>query len=182
MQFEKGLSYHVYNRSINREPLFRSDENYRYFMEKFDFYLHNKIDVLAYCLMPTHFHFFIRAEDDSAIIEKAFNNFFIAYAKAYNAVYERTGSIFQAKYKKDAIADDFHLTNVIAYIHLNPVKAGLCEKPGDWKCSSFNAIISNINTKVKRAEVLEWFGSKANFISFHQGYYGNEWIEKNLPE
>lgn len=182
MQFEKGVAYHVYNRSINKELLYRSEENYRYFMQKFNQYLDSKVDVLAYCLMPTHFHFFIRTVEESAVIEKAFKNLFIAYAKAFNVTYGRTGSIFQAKYKKDPIADDFHFTNVIAYIHLNPVKAGLCKKQDDWKFSSYNAILGHANTKVKRDEVIEWFGSKKNFIDFHESYTGNKWIDEKWPD
>jgi REP element-mobilizing transposase RayT len=182
MQFERGVAYHVYNRSINRELLFKSEENYRYFMQKFNQYLEGRVEVLAYCLMPTHFHFFIRSIEESEAIEKAFKNFFIAYAKAFNVAYGRTGSIFQAKYKKDAIADDFHFTNVIAYIHLNPVKAQLCERPEDWKYSSYNAILGNVPTKVKRCEVIEWFGNKEKFIDFHKNYTGNSWITEKLPE
>ncbi|MBP6732566.1 MAG: transposase [Chitinophagales bacterium] len=182
MQFEQGVLYHVYNRSINKELLYKSDENYRYFMEKFVFYLDNKIDVLAYCLMPTHFHFFVRATADSDIIEKGFKNLFISYAKSINAAYERKGGIFQAKYKKDEIANDFHLSTIVAYIHLNPVKAGLCNAPADWKYSSYNAMLSDAPTKVKRDEIVEWFGGKQRFVDAHKAYRGNDWIDKNLPE
>jgi putative transposase len=173
MQFEKGSTYHIYNRSINKELLYKSEENYLYFMQKFNYYLTGKIDVLAYCLMPTHFHFFIRAGEDSAAIEKSFKNLFISYAKAINRMYVRSGSLFQAKYKKEPIADEGHFTNVIAYIHLNPLKAGLCSKPGDWKFSSYKVITGNADTAVKRDEVLEWFGGLEKFIEYHRGYYGS---------
>ncbi len=182
MQFDQGRAYHVYNRSINQELLYKSDENYRYFMDRFSYYLDSKVDVLAYCLMPTHFHFFVRAATESNDIEKGFKNLFISYAKSINKAYERTGSIFQAKHKKDVIADDFHFTNVIAYIHLNPVKAALCNAPGDWKYSSYNAILSDSASKIKRDEIVDWFGSKERFVDFHKGYRGNDWIEQNLPE
>jgi REP element-mobilizing transposase RayT len=182
MQFDQGRAYHVYNRSINQELLYKSDENYRYFMDRFSYYLDSKVDVLAYCLMPTHFHFFVRAATESNDIEKGFKNLFISYAKSINKAYERTGSIFQAKYKKDVIADDFHFTNVIAYIHLNPVKTALCNAPGDWKYSSYNAILSDSASKIKRDEIVDWFGSKERFVDFHKGYRGNDWIEQNLPQ
>lgn len=182
MQFEQGRAYHVYNRSINQELLYKSDENYRYFMDRLNHYLDNKIDVLAYCLMPTHFHFFIRATEDSSLIEKGFKNLFISYAKSINVAYGRTGSIFQAKYKKEPIVDDFHFTNIIAYIHLNPVKAKLCQAPADWKYSSYNAILTDTPSKVKRDEIVEWFGTKQKLIDFHKAYRGNDWIDRHLPE
>lgn len=182
MQFEQGVAYHVYNRSINQELLYKSEENYRYFMDRFSYYLDGKVDMLAYCLMPTHFHFFVRATTESQEIETGFKNLFISYAKSINAAYERKGSVFQAKYKKDRIADDSHFTNVVAYIHLNPVKVKLCAAPADWKYSSYNAILGSDATKVKRNEIIDWFGSKQRFVDFHKGYRGNEWIEQNLPE
>ena len=182
MQFEKGVVYHIYNRSINKELLYKDEDNYRYFLQQFQYYLSGKVDVLAYCLMPTHFHFFIRATEESSMIETNFKALFITYAKAINKKYERTGSIFQAKYKKDKIADDKHFTNVIAYIHLNPVKANLCFSPDQLKFSSYNAITAAGNTNVIKDEVISWFGSLQNFIAFHKGYYDTNWLDKNLPD
>jgi REP element-mobilizing transposase RayT len=62
MQFYENQYYHLYNRTNNEEALFRSDENYLYFMKKYRFYLDDYLDTIGYCLMPTHFHFLIRVK------------------------------------------------------------------------------------------------------------------------
>ncbi len=101
-------------------------------------------------------------------IEKAFKDFFISYAKGINKAYNRTGSLFQAKFKKKEISDDGYFTTIIQYIHANPVKAKLCSTYQEYKYSSYKAMIDTGNTKIKRAEVLEWFGNRAIFIKVHE--------------
>ncbi len=101
-------------------------------------------------------------------IEKAFKTFFMAYAKGINNVYNRTGALFQQKFRKKEITDDGYFTSIIQYIHANPIAAGLCGSYEDWEFSSYNAIIGTTPTKVKREEVIEWFGSKEIFIKVHQ--------------
>ena len=62
MQFFENTYYHFYNRTNNEEALFRSDENYLYFLKKYRYYLDNFFDTIAYCLMPTHFHFLVKVK------------------------------------------------------------------------------------------------------------------------
>ena len=112
-------------------------------------------------------------------LEKAFKDFFISYAKSINKSYDRTGSLFQTKFKRKEISDDSYFTTIIQYIHSNPIKAKLCNDYKDYKYSSYNAIIENGNTLVKRAEVLEWFGNKEIFIKVHEARkLDEELIEK----
>lgn len=65
MEFETGKYYHFYNRSNNEELLFKSEENYVYFLEKYRYYLGPLFSTLAYCLMPTHFHFLVKIKEMS---------------------------------------------------------------------------------------------------------------------
>jgi len=136
---ESGKYYHIYNRSINQELLFREDRNYQYFLDKYKSHLSNHIETLCCCLMPTHFHLFIRVKEegkDEKVIE-AFRSFFISYAKSINKAYKRTGSLFQHKFKKKEIDNDYYYSAIVAYIHLNPVKTGLVERESQWKYSSY---------------------------------------------
>ncbi len=94
----------------------------------------------------------------SGLISKTFSNFFNAYAKAYNKMYNRRGSLFNRPFKTKEIDSDAYLTAVITYIHRNPIYHGFCEKPNDWPFSSYDALLSTKPTKLKRAEVIEWFG------------------------
>jgi REP element-mobilizing transposase RayT len=101
-------------------------------------------------------------------IEKAFKDFFISYAKSINKALGRTGSLFQSKFKKKEITDNAYFTSIIQYIHFNPIKARLCNTCSEYKYSSYNAIINAGNTKLKRQEVLDWFGNREVFIKVHE--------------
>jgi putative transposase len=137
--------------------------------------------------MPNHFHLLVRIIESENFkndivhdltntkrkltpIEKAFRDFFASYAKAINKSYKRTGALFQARFKRKLIVDDNYLTRLIAYIHLNPVRAGICKKPEEYTFSSYNSILSNKETKICRDKILEWFGDKKEFIEFHKFY------------
>ncbi|WP_310378620.1 hypothetical protein [Flavobacterium sp.] len=62
-RFENDGIYHVYNRTVDRKPLFTSDENYAYFIRQFDKYLSNYVKIYAYNLLGNHFHFMIKVND-----------------------------------------------------------------------------------------------------------------------
>lgn len=151
--------------------IFKSTENYGFFLRRFSDYVLPFVELYAYCLMPTHFHFFIRHKSEEEIVimaTKGFKNLFISYAKAYNKMYDRHGSVFQPKYKKKVVADDDYITNVIQYIHCNPLKDKLVRKLNDWEHSSYPEIIGDNNTVVEKNKVIEWFGGIQNFKEFHE--------------
>ncbi|MEX2590753.1 MAG: transposase [Chitinophagales bacterium] len=169
----EGTLYHLYNRGNNKEQIFFNEENYFYFLHLFKKYLNDYLDMFSYCLMPNHFHFFVRINEvDSEILREAFRVFFMTYSKAINKQQNRTGSLFQKKFKRKEIADQDYYSAIIAYIHYNPIKAGLCYRFEDWKFSSYNAIISDKPTMVQKNEVLEWFSGIEAFIQFHEDYRG----------
>jgi REP element-mobilizing transposase RayT len=71
---EPGKVYHIYNRTVNDEPLFYSDENRLYFLKRYDFFLSDYVDTYAWCLMKNHFHLMIRVKDNfSRKIDKLIN-------------------------------------------------------------------------------------------------------------
>jgi putative transposase len=167
---ESGRFYHIYNRGINKQTIFFRELNCDLFLDRVNKYLSGYIEIYAYCLMINHFHFLIRIKEnaESSKIDNGFKNLFMSYAKAINEQEKRTGSLFQQKFKRKEIGDDHYFSWIIQYIHMNPVLAGLCKEPELWKYSSYNAIISDKATNLRRNEVLEWFGSKEEFIRIHQ--------------
>ncbi len=188
---EEEKFYHIFNRGNNRENIFKEEENYYYFLKQYKKYLLNSVDTYAYCLMPNHFHLLVRIkkfETSKATnqttkvlktfessprltpVEKAFRDFFISYAKSINKKYQRTGSLFQYKFKRKEINDEMYLKNLILYIHQNPVAADFCEQPHEWKFSSYNSIVSNSPTNLKRNEVIDWFNDKENFKYCHNSF------------
>ena len=166
--------YHVYNRSVGGTLLFREEENYRYFLDKWEKYLKNYCNVLAYCLLPDHFHFFIKINDLSGDVHKIlieqFKRFFNSYSLGYNKYYGRHGSLLQRKFKRKRIDNEKYFTLLVYYIHHNPIHHNLVKKFSDWKYSSYHSFLSQKKTKIARNLVLSWFGGRDNFIEFHEEY------------
>jgi len=108
-----------------------------------------------------------RLDEYSKIISQHFSNLFNSYTKAYNKMYDRKGSLFRPNFKKKEIDSDDYLTNIIIYIHHNPVHHGFTKKIESWPYSSYPLIIADKPTFIDRTNALDWFGSKDAFIRFH---------------
>jgi putative transposase len=142
--------YHIYNRGNNKEPLFFNRENYLYFLRFVRKHILPQSEILAYCLMPNHFHFMIYANEKSAEkiklglldICRLANGFRIAlssYAKGVNVQQNRENVLFKPKTEAKNILDGSanYAFTCFQYIHQNPYKAGLVSKIEDWEFSSF---------------------------------------------
>lgn len=176
---EKDKLYHIYNRGINSEVIFNSDENKRYFLKLYSKHLENNAETFAYYLMDNHFHFIIRIVNEKEITQ-ALSNLFNAYAKAYNKQNNRTGSLLEKHFKRIRIEDEVYLTNLIQYVHLNP-KNHLDINYKNFPFSSYQSMISDKPTKLLRNEVIQLFDSKENFIYYHD--FKNEILsEKQMLE
>lgn len=139
-----------YNQGNNREIIFRSDDDYIEFLKLFRKFISPYCKVIAFCLMPNHFHFEIYATDDSIKMKKVGNIFSTelangfrllqsSYAQYFNKKYERSGSLFRQKAKAKGMSDGDQNYAYIAfhYIHQNPLTKGLVSKLEDWKFSSY---------------------------------------------
>jgi putative transposase len=176
---ENNKVYHIYNRGINGETIFNSDENKHYFLKLYSKHLENKADTFAFCLMDNHFHFIIRIVNEKEITQ-ALSNLFNAYAKAFNKENNRTGSLFEKHFKRIQIINETYLLNLIQYVHLNP-KHHLDINYKNFLFSSYQSIISDKPTKLLRNEVIQLFDSKDNFIYCHD--FKNEILsEKHMLE
>ena len=150
--FIQNQYYHFYNRGNNRQYIFFERANYLYFLQDIKKYLVEYMDIIAYCLMPTHYHILARvkplelcntqltdAEDDetSAFISKAMQMFSISYTKVINKRYNRVGALFQGQFQGKLIQESSHLSHICVYIHANPVKDKLVSLPEDWEFSNY---------------------------------------------
>ena len=172
--FEHGVFYHTYNRGNNLESIFKEPRNYDLFLNLMKKYLLKVADVYAYCLMNNHFHLLVRIKDASDIEEinlrekphLGFSHFLNSYTQSINKAYNRKGSLFQEHLKRVRVTDDDYFTQLIAYIHLNPVKHGFSDDL-KYPYSSYNAITSDKKTLLRRNEVLHRFGDIENFKHWH---------------
>jgi putative transposase len=186
---EPGKFYHIYNHAVGDEKLFRSDNNFQFFLRKYLLHTELYCDTYAYALMPNHFHFVIKTkpleniianyelvkqkkpDGDLAVISdflmERFSNWLNSYTKAYNKVLGRKGSLFIDYMKRIEITSNQYLLNVINYIHFNAVHHGFCKNPSDWNWVSLHAYLLNKNTKVKKQEGLILFDGIENFKLQH---------------
>lgn len=172
--FEAGVVYHVFNRGNNKENIFMEEENYFYFLRLMKKYVLPVADIYAYCLLKNHFHLALRIKDIDNLPEKlkekpylAFSNMFNAYTKSVNKAYNRTGSLFQEHLHRIRVEDENYLMQLIAYIHLNPVKHKLTYDFKNYPYSSYKAYCSNKPTNIEKSYVMSLFGDKLNFEYWH---------------
>ena len=104
---------------------------------------------------------------------RQFSNLFNAYAKAINAAYGRTGSLFQHPFGRVMVTNTSQFFQVIIYIHQNPQKHGFVDDFREWKYSSYDTLLSEKPTQLKRDQVFEWVGGKQQYIDLH-----SEWISE----
>ena len=172
MQYQPLLPdqyFHIYNRGNNGEDIFIEEKNYQYFLYLIHRHLLPICDILAYCLLKNHFHLLIRTkEKDGKNISKAFSNFFNAYAKAINKSYNRTGSLFQDRFKRILITEENYLTNLILYIHLNPESHGMVNDFKDYKYSSYFEYLGLKTSLVEKEIIFTLFDTVDNFIAVHE--------------
>lgn len=171
---QRGNTYHIYNRGINSDILFKEKTNYEYFLLLFEDHIEPIAETYAWCLMKNHFHFIVRLKKLEEIkIEKiiepsqSFSNLFNAYTKSYNKRNNRTGALFERPFRRVLINNSPYLNNAIVYVHNNPVNHIICEHPLNYPWSSYISLLSNKPTKIKRNQVLESFGNRENFILEH---------------
>jgi len=185
---EHGSYYHIYNRGINGERLFRENTNYEHFFRLYEKYIDPVAETFAWCLLKNHFHLLVRIKEEDEIFAASrpdrfakpvrspapkkphqyFSNLFNAYTKAFNKRYDRHGALFQRPFRRIEITHEKYFRNMVFYIHNNPVKHGFVEDMIEYPWSSYLSIISVKPTKLQRESVLGWFDSKNNFKIFHQ--------------
>ena len=154
MKHYAGKYYHVYNRGANQQPIFASEENYRFLLRRTREYLPSYlIRIVAYVLMPNHYHFLIGVDEDGALapfLQRLFNS----YSQAFNLQQKRTGTLFEGRAKSILIEDSSYVYALVRYIHLNPVSAMLVNNPANWLFSNY----------------LEWVGAREDQLLFDPSF------------
>jgi hypothetical protein len=178
MNLKSGEIYHVYNRGINRQRLFYSERNYYFFLEKARKLIAPYCDLLAYSLMPNHFHLLIHAnektneshfpvtrspiKDVNPFVTMSQFSFGLqqllsSYAKAINKGHKRTGSLFtQNTRSKRTSSDEFRMDYTLwcfIYIHNNPMVSGLVTSPEKWAFSSYREYLGKSQDPICNIEL-----------------------------
>ena len=136
LEFRVGHYYHLYNRGHNRQNIFFDRQNYLYFLRQLRRHLVEQgVDVVAYCLMPNHYHLLVHLGTDR--LSERMQAFILSYTTVINQRYRRCGTLFQGRFQAIWVDTEAYLLDLSRYIHLNPVKAGFVDRPEDWEFSSY---------------------------------------------
>ena len=189
--FVPDICYHFYNRGNNRQAVFFEPDNYLYFLGGLKKYLVPVVKIVAYCLMPTHYHILVRVmlqtsevfktSEVSAQVSHAMQKFLISYTKAINKRFERVGSLFQGQFQAKPIQNYPHLLNLCIYMHANPVKDGLVVLPEDWIYSNYLEWLGQRDgTLVDREFIQENFGSPAEYQTLVMEYVKTRYLPDDV--
>ena len=160
-EVEGGL-YHVITRGNNRQQIFNVPTDCEKFLSllaiqktKLPFFLY------AYCLMPNHVHLLIEREADA--VGRIMHRVLTGYSQYYNRGYSRVGHLLQGRYKAILCQSDEYLTELVRYIHLNPVRANMVSRPEQYRYSGHRAYLGLDAAGLVDADpVLRHFGAKKN--------------------
>jgi REP element-mobilizing transposase RayT len=139
LNLQPGKLYHIYNRGNNSELIFYTPENYRYFLTKLRKHLAPHLHILAWCLMPNHFHLLVQVRDnaDTTRCSTDLRLLLSSYTRAIQKQQGRTGSLFQQHTKAKELNNNEYALACFCYIHQNPLRARLVRELGQWVWSSY---------------------------------------------
>ena len=185
--------YHIYNRGINGENIFKEERNYSYFLQKYAQFVEPVAQTYAYCLLRNHFHLLVRTKPESEIrkeaflqkegflekkhedksiewiLSNAFASFFKSYAISINKAHKRTGALFEEPFLRKEVNSYQYFTSVLAYVHQNAQHHGFVKDFRDYPHSSYQSFLLAKTTRLQKAYVLDWFGGVDAYQGFHSG-------------
>ena len=174
------MYYHAYARGVNKQAIFTEDSDYIFFEWLLKRYLspeeitnkrgvpyqklHDTISLVAFCIMPNHFHLLVH-QSQAGAMEHLMRGVMTSYSRYFNTKYARTGHLFENTYRASRISDTKYLLHISRYIHLNP--------PG-WRAYPYSSIDYYAGSRsadwVRRDKMLELFDSKQQYMSFVEDY------------
>ena len=154
---------HVIVRGIGRQLLFEEPSDYHYYIWLLEKYSgETGTAVNAYCLMENHVHLLVRHKEGS--VSLFMKKMGISYSAYFNRKYERTGHLFQDRFKSEPVDDDAYFLSVNRYILKNPEKAGICSA-ADYPWSSYSLYFSK-DTFVDTSLLHDMIGSESDYREF----------------
>jgi len=179
---EPGTYHHITARGVDRCDVFVDDNDRRQFLalvsessERFG------CRVLAFCLMTNHIHLTVR--DDRGTLSKTLHLLNGVYAKRFNHKHNRTGHLFERRFWSSAIDSEAYLTQCVAYVHRNPLEAGLVNRLGDYPWSSYPSYLGLRSSPhfLDTAIVLDHYGSdRARMRADTEAHAGDSLLVRQL--
>lgn len=172
--------YHVYARGISRRSIYRNTGDYQYFLSLFARHLSlaaqqdktgrvyphlvGQVELNAYCLMPNHFHLLLYQYDEGAIT-KMMRSVMTSYSRYFNRKYNRSGPLFETRYKSSRISNNEYLLHISRYIHLNH------KEWRSWPWSSYQYYSrESVPQWLATTRILELFPTRYHYLDFVADY------------
>lgn len=151
-----GYPHHIVQRGNNRQPIFAGEADYRTILSMFEESAREDgVAIHAYVLMSNHFHLLATPETVEAI-PQMMQSVGRRYVRYFNQRQGRTGTLWEGRYKSTLIQTDRYLLACMAYIDLNPVRAGLAADPADYPWSSHGHYIGRHHDRLVTPHALYW--------------------------
>lgn len=186
LYLENGY-YHIYNRGAGKSEIFLDDQDYRAFLHflkkyldpKSEHSLDSELKLLAYCLMPNHFHLLVHQSTRDGII-KFMRSLATSYSMYFNNRYERSGTLFQGVYKAVIIETEVYFLHLSRYIHLNP--RDLSESWVNYPYSSYKAYLGDVKFSwLDPVPILEFFKTARGSNSPFSRYFSYQSFVEEYP-
>ncbi len=170
----RSAFHHVMLRGNNRKNIFHKKEDYQIFLDiicaaadAYNFRIH------LYCLMTNHIHLVVEVGDIP--ISRIMQSVSSRYANLHNKKYNKIGHLFQGRFKSKLISDDYYLMELCYYIHMNPIKAKICQSLDEYHWSSHQGYKSQENTNWFVTDyickiIIDHFDQDANYLVFIANY------------
>ena len=157
--------YHVMVRGINKQDIFEEDDDRICFMKILNYCKEiSGFRLYAFVLMSNHIHLLIEPSDEP--LGTVLSRIEVRYALWYNKKYDRSGYLFQDRYRSEAVETDGYFMTVLRYILRNPQKAGLESRPGSYRWSSYLAYEKGKGAVTDTQYALDLFGSREKLMEY----------------
>lgn len=185
-EFVADTSYHTCNRGVERRLIFLDSQDYNVFLNRLRMMLidrseldddelsrqpvksfYGEVELLAYCLMPNHFHLLLHQITDNGVAE-FMRTLSTSYTMYFNKRYQRVGSLFQGRYKAQRVDNDAYRLYISRYIHLNPVALG--RDIEQFEYSSMRHYLHRDVSWIQYDRVIDDFGGYDTYRTFVLDY------------
>lgn len=174
--------YHIMVRGNNQQSIFLDEEDRIQYLKRLKRYKERfKLEIYAYCLMTNHVHLLIY--DNGQDISKVMQGLNLSYVMYFNKKYNRSGHLFQDRFKSVMAKQDSYFVGVSKYIHLNPVKANIVERAQDYKWSSMSIYLGerDIYQIIDSQRVLEYFSKQySRSLTLYLEYIYDKDVEEEI--
>lgn len=168
--------YHIMIRGINKQQIFEDNFDYKKFLYiTSDYKADCHFKLHAYCIMGNHVHLLLEVSDTP--LSEILRRIECRFVYWYNKKYQRTGHLFQDRFRSEIIKDDFHFLRIIRYIQQNPVKAGLCATSEDYPWSSYHAYAGTDDGLTDIQKATSVAGDRKTLLQFFNAFSNEQYLD-----